>query len=742
MRRKRIVAFSIKGGHCMKSSYNWLALVGLMVAGAVGGDARAMTIQFGSEGGDLVAAGAEWKFFRGKVAPSTPGDAWRQVGFDDSPWEAGLAGFGYGDTGLATLLSDMQGHYATVYLRKEFSIASVAPSAPVELSVAYDDGFIAYLNGQEVARRNMPTGTATYQTFASTAHEVGTAEAISLGNAGDLLRVGKNVLAIEGHNNSLTSSDLSMIPSLRTKSDALRNGGTYIVMTDTVTLSGRTDAPTGPWGTGPDVAWGVNVQGVAADFNEVDGIWRANVSLSPGLNIIVAEALGGDYVPSVLDAGSIEILYVPPANHIAGEPQEDVTLSGAWIVEGKMTIPKGKVLNVQPDTTILLKKGVSIVVQGQLVAEGTEAQPIRFTHLGDGTTWKQLMFVEAADSRFEHCIFEYTDSVGEHQDYYVPGPRNYHEGIVGLACHLDFNDCTFQKMPNDGPHAEGDAIAMIADDANHPGDTSAIFTHCKFLYIGQGIHTRFAHVTVEDCYFQGKYGDNDDIDLWGESAPPCVIRRCVFDLPEYDDRINPTRCSVIIEDNIIMGSNDHGLVLRDKCSPLVMNNVIIGCSSGGIAVENGCTATLINNTIVRCGRGVRLFDLGRWTPPYSLNPGGGTATLINCIIWDCSDTITLEDTSSTKVADRGSHVTIRNCDIQRGQQGIRKTGQYSTVTWEQGNINADPLFVDSAQNDLHLQDGSPAIDAGSTQDAPLIDYDGNPRPSGLAADMGAYEHQP
>ena len=206
-----------------------------------------------------------------------------------------------------------------------------------------------------------------------------------------------------------------------------------------------------------------------------------------------------------------------------------------------------------------------------------------------------------------------------------------------------------------------------------------------------------AHVLVEDCYFQGKSGDNDDVDLWGESTPPCVIRNNIFDLPEHDDRINPTRCSAIIEGNIIMGSDDHGLVLRDKGSPLVINNVIIGCANGGIAVENSCTATLINNTIVGCGRGVRLFDLGRWGPPYRLNPGGGTATLVNCIIWDCPQTITLADTSNTQIADRGSHVTVRYCDIQRGRHGVSVSGSHSTVVWGEGNINADPLFVDCGQ---------------------------------------------
>jgi parallel beta-helix repeat protein len=707
------------------------ALISLVAGSLLSSVAYPMTLQLGSGGAQFVSAGDTWKFFRGRSPASAPPEAWTDPNFDDSAWEAGPSGFGFSDDDDATVLDDMRGQYVTVYVRKEFTVVSPIPAGALELTIDYDDGFIAYLNGREVARRGMPAGPATYETLASASHEAGTPETISLGPAGDWLRAGKNVLAIEGHNNGLTSSDLSLIPALRVGPDALKNGDTYILTTATAGLHGQTEAA--------GVAC-VLVMGVAADFHPADGTWNADVNLVPGLNTIAAQALNAD--GNEVDSGSVEIVYVPPANHLAGELAQDTVLAGAYIVDETVTVPDANVLTVEPGTVLLLKKGVSLIVAGQLLADGTAEQPIRFTHLGDGTTWKQLMFLKAADSRLIHCIFEYTDSVGEHQDYYVPGPRIYHEGLVALACHLDINDCTFQKMPGDGPHNEGDALAIISDDEDLPGEASANILRCKFLGIGQGVHTRYAHVRVEDCYFQGKYGDNDDVDLWGESTPPCIIRNNIFDLPEYDDRINPTRCSCIIEGNIIMGSNDHGMVLRDKSSPLVTNNVIIGCSSGGIAVENSCTATLINNTIIDCGRGVRLFDLGRWGPPYSLNPGGGTATITNCIIWDCSQPITLADTSNASIADRGSHVTVSYCDIQGGRQSISVSGSHSTITWGEGNISTDPLFTDVDKADLHLLPGSPAIDTANTAEAPQADFDGHPRPAGPAADMGAYEYTP
>ena len=57
-------------------------------------------------------------------------------------------------------------------------------------------------------------------------------------------------------------------------------------------------------------------------------------------------------------------------------------------------------------------------------------------------------------------------------------------------------------------------------------------------------------------------------------------------------------------------------------------------------------------------------------------------------------------------------------------------------------MTTDPLFVDETNGDYHLQAGSPAIDAGYTFGAPLVDGDGEERPWGTAVDLGADEYHP
>ena len=118
--------------------------------------------------------------------------------------------------------AESQTGYVSVYLRHEFTLTAVALAAVNDLilRVDYDDGFKAYLNGTEVARANLPTGDVAYDATATAGHEAGTPEDFDISTSRRLLQPGNNVLAIEVHNRSLTSSDLSMIPQLLRSRDA------------------------------------------------------------------------------------------------------------------------------------------------------------------------------------------------------------------------------------------------------------------------------------------------------------------------------------------------------------------------------------------------------------------------------------------------------------------------------------------------------------------------------------------
>lgn len=431
-------------------------------------------------------------------------------------------------------------------------------------------------------------------------------------------------------------------------------------------------------------------------------------------------------------------------NLVPGEVAGDVIWSGTNLLQGTVTVRAGATVRVAAGARVLLGSGATLVVNGRILAEGTEGQPIYFTRANVGQRWKGIRLIKAQESSFKHCVFEHADCAGTHLDYYdndcnaaTPPPnRNYHEAIVAVASAVNFDGCTFQNLPDGSGTREGDAVAIISDDPQNPGEAKGHFKDCRFISIGQGIHTRFSHVLVEFCHFTDHHGDNDDIDLYGESDPPPMIQFNQFINPAHDDAINPTRCSAIIIGNFLTGGDDHGIVLRDQCTPIVMNNFISNFAAGGISVQNQCDALIANNTIVNCGRGIRLFDhTDRWGPPYCLSPGSGRATVVNTIIWDCPESLTLTDSAWT--GDRGSHVTVAYSNIEGGQSSASVSAN-STLLWAEGNRSVDPQL----ETNLTLKATSPMIDAGTNAYAgrfvTTTSLDGNG--DGVAApDIGAHD---
>ncbi len=167
----------------------------------------------------IIQPKAVWKYLAGR----DPNTRWSEPDFDDSRWKAGRAGFGYGDDDDQTVLSDMAGNYNRVYLRHSVSGRSLRKVKQLALLIRFDDAFIAYLNGTEVARASIKEGRGVDAKVES--HEAGKFQIYTLENWKHLVRPGKNLLAIEGHNIGLKSSDFTIDPYLVGRSEEPNQNG-------------------------------------------------------------------------------------------------------------------------------------------------------------------------------------------------------------------------------------------------------------------------------------------------------------------------------------------------------------------------------------------------------------------------------------------------------------------------------------------------------------------------------------
>lgn len=160
------------------------------------------------DAGLAVVPGSRWKY---RAAGTSLGTAWREPDYADTVWPDAHGPLGYGEEGLATVIPygpDPDNRPVTTYFRKAFTVPEdPATFGSLTLAAQYDDGFVAYLNGVEVARRSMPDGEPSFDTLADD-HESGLYESISLDEAIPLLRQGRNVLAVEVHQSSPSSQDL------------------------------------------------------------------------------------------------------------------------------------------------------------------------------------------------------------------------------------------------------------------------------------------------------------------------------------------------------------------------------------------------------------------------------------------------------------------------------------------------------------------------------------------------------
>ena len=155
-----------------------------------------------------------WKFLDDGTDQGT---AWRAKTFSDGSWKIGNSQLGYNDAKTETCVASGGGgsicaptgnKYITTYFRKAITIANPSVYKNFTLHVYRDDGIVVYVNGTEVVRDYMPTGTINYNTGATTYVPDDGQDEQTFTIAASYFSAGTNVVAVEVHQNNATSSDL------------------------------------------------------------------------------------------------------------------------------------------------------------------------------------------------------------------------------------------------------------------------------------------------------------------------------------------------------------------------------------------------------------------------------------------------------------------------------------------------------------------------------------------------------
>ena len=184
----------------------------------------------GSSSLTLIENGSNWKYYDGA---SIPASNWFNKTFNETGWSSGNAQLGYGGKGEVTTIGyggNSSAKYTTAYFRKSFTVNNLSSKSNFTISTFFDDGIAVYVNGIEVGRNNLPTGTLAFSTLASTSNNGITATFTIPQN---LLIEGENVIAVEVHQINATSSDLIFNLQLTCSSTAIAE----IVTTPTYTAT-------------------------------------------------------------------------------------------------------------------------------------------------------------------------------------------------------------------------------------------------------------------------------------------------------------------------------------------------------------------------------------------------------------------------------------------------------------------------------------------------------------------------
>lgn len=709
----------------------------------------------------LIAQGASWKYLDDG---SDQGTAWREADFDDSAWWAGDAQLGYGDGDEKTVVGygpDGGARYVTTWFRHAFSVSDPSAQQSLRLRLLRDDGAVVYFNGAEVARSNMPSGPIDYLSLAATGVSGGDEDMfVEFAVDPPLLVSGRNVVAVELHQSSRSSADVSFDLAL----DGVRPPEIEDRLTPGINriLVKTFD---GPDGTGKELqrghidVWydtgftndypkrvGVNVplpDGMQAKPNLVvrdsylpgvpvlvrlellDGagairrdIWDATATLSvdnPGVHLqptelhlynglgstLVTFTGGGDFVLTADVEGAIAAASLvdwsnEPVHTVSGTLQGPVTWNGLYhIAGGDFTVAGGATLNLEPGTLVLIEgapsgsDGTDIQIEGSIQSLGTVDRPVTFTAYTPGENWGEIRFVSADPS-----FFQYTNIT---QAGHSPGIGHSNSGptIRARGSQIVFHRVSLTDNAGKIMHATSGC--------------DMVFQNCLLARSVMGPEIASTALLFEDSWVTEMHADDDADAIYihsQQSGQICSLSGGVI-ADMHDDGLDTLGSDVTMQDFIIRNCRDKGVSIYggettiDHCLIVENNTAPEDPTVATVAAKTfeGATAAVhIDHTTIVTSKIPGTVDIGIQSHnKYGVN--GGT------IVYNVSDSI-IDATDPAEV--QGPYL---EADIH-----IDHSDVFGEEWPGEGNINADPLFIDAANHDYRLQDSSPCIGAAGGQD--------------------------
>ena len=660
------------------------ALASFFVAVSV--HAQNLTVQIGSAAPPpvpvpLVNHGDTWYYHKGTNAPVV---GW-QTAADASlggQWLTGPGGIGYStDTAGETnkcliILTDMRTNYSTIYFRRTFSVAgAVDPAAHIQLTMDYDDGFVAYLDGVEVQRANAggtvgiepPNTQLAPVTHESSLGTAGNAPAVyDLGAVGSRLAIGTHVLAIIGLNTTLASSDLIMVPDLAVISSAAVTAvnGTYfsIVYSNSVALTGSNTVAG---------STRVTVNGDDAVYDSVAHTWTKTNSLSSGVNKLFIAAL--DATGNLLGSTNRMIISEVASNTIGGTLGANTVLGpGVVHVTSTAVVPPGGTLAIQPGTVCLMSPVSHLLAtNATLNATGTMANPIYFLPSdGSTTNWGEL----AVSGTTGTMLLQHLETIAGHIEVF--------DGATGTL-----EDSFF--------HDYWTASPAIIHTLGQPNTVTLNLRRCHIARY-QEVLSQLATNHFDDnlLEYQGYSGDGIDFDYGqdGSYIKRCTIRRGLIfntdaiDMGEFSGAGTGTR--VLIDSCLLHDFIDKGVSMGVQVYVTVTNTLIYNVDSA-FGVKDNSEAGVYNCTVANVNDGYRSYNKANGASPTG---GGYVTNSFNNIFWN---------------------ITNVSMSLLNGSTLVASYTDFQNTNWPgTGNISADPLFVNAAIHDYRVSAGSPTLGAG------------------------------